>query len=273
MSMRWRLPPGTFNTAWPLLLAVVAGLGAGLAWRGRAGAEGIPGSEPISYSGELIENGTPVDDTRAVVLTLWSSATATDAASKKCETSSPRTAIVKGSFRVPLDASCLAQIRSTPDLWIEPVVGGKTLGRRKIGAAPYALEADHAATASRAAEAIGALNARIEALEQKVTALSQGLGPLVQTGSVFGGMELPGWNLITGTGERFFRIPVKFPQPFARPPVVVLGIFTFDIINAFNARLDVRAEQITAAGFTAAFHTWADAQVYGAGMTWTAIQK
>ncbi len=268
-----RLRAGTLKTAWLVLLALGAGATTALALRGRADAEGIPATEPLSYSGELLENGAAVDDTRAVVLTVWSSATATDAASKKCETSSPRTAIVKGSFRVALDPACVTQIRTTPELWIEPVVGGKSLGRRKIGAAPYAIEADHAATATRATDSTGALDARIAALEQKVAALSQGLGPLVQTGNTFGGMELPGWNLLTGTGERFFRLPVKFPQPFGRAPVVVVGLFTFDIISGFNARLDVRAEQITAEGFTAVFHAWADSQVYSAGMTWTAFQK
>jgi hypothetical protein len=275
-TMRTRtfgLHRGSIKAVWLALAALGAGVLTAVALRGPAGAEGIPATEPLYYSGELLENGAPVDDARPVVLTLWSHASATDGASKKCETSAPSAAIVKGSFRVALAAACAAQIRSTPDLWIEPVVGGKSLGRRKIGAAPYAVEADHAASASRASEAIGALNERITALEQKLAAVSQGLGPLLQTGSLYAGMNTPAWTLLTGTGERFFRLPVKFPQPFARPPVVVVNLAQFDIINAFNARLDVRAEQVSAEGFTAVFHTWADAQVYSATLTWTALQK
>jgi len=274
MSMRtFRFGRGSIKTASLALLAAAAGVSTAVALRGRAGAEGISAAEPLVYSGELIENGAPVDDTRSVVLTLWSHASATDPGARKCETSAPGTAIVKGSFRVALDPACVSQIRATPDLWIEVAVGGKSLGRRKIGAAPYAVEADHAASATRAGEAIGALNARIEALEQKLAAVSAGLGPLVQTGQTFGGLGTPGWSLLEGTGERFFRVPVKFPQPFARPPVVSVAVARFDIINVANGRLEVRTEAITADGFTAVFHTWADTQVYSAALNWTALQK
>jgi hypothetical protein len=266
----FRFSGGSIKTASLLVLAAGSGVLTAVALRGRAGAEGIPTAEPLHYAGELIENGVPVDDTRAVVLTLWSHATATDAGSKKCETSAPATAIMKGSFRVALDPACVAQIRSTPDLWIEPVVGGKSLGRRKIGAAPYAIEADHAATAS---EAIGALNTRIAALEQKLAAVSSGLGPLVQTGSVSAGVGTPGWPLQMGVGARFFRVPVRFAQPFQRPPVVVAALSQFDIINGFNARLEVRPEAITAEGFTAVMYAWADTQIYSATLSWTALQK
>jgi hypothetical protein len=251
------------------LLTFAAGAVAAVALRGRAGAEGIPANEPLHYSGELTENGAPVDGTRPVVLQLWSSATATDAASKKCETSAPATSIVKGAFRVALDPSCVAQIRSTPDLWIEPVVGGTSLGRRKIGAAPYAVAADHAA---RAGEAVGALNMRIAALEQQVAAATQGLGRLVQNGTVTAGMGTPGWTLLAGTGERSIRVPVKFPQPFMRPPSVTVGISQFDILNTFNARLEVSAQGVTAEGFTAVIKTWADSQIYFANMSWLAVQ-
>src|SRR5436305_2591419 len=89
------------KAAWLALLAVAAGGLGAAALRGRAGAEGIPATEPLYYSGTLVENGVPVDDRRTVVITLWGSATATDAASKKCETTVPVTPIVKGAFRVP----------------------------------------------------------------------------------------------------------------------------------------------------------------------------
>ena len=273
VTPRSRLRDGSLKAAGLSLLAVAAGSVTALALRGKAGAEGIPASEPLYFSGELTENGTPVEGTRPVMLQLWSSATATDAASKKCETSAPSAALVKGSFRVPLDPTCVAQVRATPDLWIEPLVGGKSLGRRKIGAAPYAIEADHATSATRAAEATGALQTRIATLEQQLTALTQGLGGLVQTGNAGAGQATPGWTLLTGTGDRAHRLAIKFPQPFQRPPTVQVSLTLFDIINTANARLEVTAEEVTTAGFTAVIKTWADGQVYHANIGWLAIQR
>ncbi len=52
-----------------------------------------------------------------------------------------------------------------------------------------------------------------------------------------------------------------------------LHITMFDIFNNANARLDVRAEGITAEGFTAVMQTWADAHIYHLGLTWTALLK
>jgi hypothetical protein len=257
--------------AWLGLLVVVTGGVTGVVLRGRAGAEGGPRTEPLHYAGELLENGVPVDDTRAVTLTLWSSATASDAGSKKCETSAPSTPIVKGAFRVPLDATCLAAVRATSDLWIEAAVGGKSLGRRKLGAAPFALEADHAVSATRAGEASGALEARLAALEQKVAAASNGLGALVDSGKVGAGMGTTGWTLLEGTGDRSIRLPVKFSHPFARPPLVVAGLSQLDIISGPNARLEVSVEEITTAGFTLILHTWADGRIFAAEASWTAL--
>ena len=120
---------------------------------------------------------------------------------------------------------------------------------------------------------MGALESRIAALEQQLATVSQGLGSLVQTGAVSAGMGTPGWTLLTGTGERAFRIPVKFPQPFGRPPLVQLNVTLFDILNSANARLNVRPEAVTPEGFTAVINTWADGQVYHVSLTWTALQK
>jgi hypothetical protein len=254
------------------LLVVGAGAAA-LALRGRAGAEGIPTTEPLFFSGELVENGVAVEGSRPVSLVLWSSATGTDVASKRCETVAPSAAVVKGSFRVALDPSCVAQVRTTPDLWIETLVAGKSMGRRKISAAPYAVEAGHAASATRAGEAVGALNARIAALEEKVAALTQVLGGTVQSGSVGAGMTNPGWSLLTGTGERVMKLPVRFPQAFARPPAVTVALSMFDIVQGTNIRLQVDAQEITAEGFSAVIKTWADSQIYYTTLSWVAYQK
>ena len=121
-------------------------LGVSGAWLRHVRADGIPSSEPLSYAGTLQETGMPVTGMRAVTLILWDSATATT--NPKCQTTSPTTQVTTGRFRIPLDSSCTAVVSAIPDLWIEVLVGGVSLGRKKLGAVPYAVEASRASSAA-----------------------------------------------------------------------------------------------------------------------------
>lgn len=85
----------------------------------------------------------------------------------------------------------------------------------------------------------------------------------VQTGTVASGR-------MDGSGDRFVRTYVNFPQRFNQVPTVVLTISFMDIDQRFNLRLDVYAEDVTIAGFYAVFHTWADTLVYNARAVFTA---
>lgn len=128
-------------------------------------AEGVPSQNPLRYSGTLEQNGSPMNGQHAIAVRLWSDPVAGGDAFKKCDPAAQNLDVVNGSFSVPLDATCVQAIHANQELWIEVVVDGVTLPRSKIGAVPYALQADMASTAG------GALNARIQALEDKVATL------------------------------------------------------------------------------------------------------
>ncbi len=57
-------------------------------------------------------------------------------------------------------------MKANPDLWIEVQVEGSLLGRSKLGAVPYALEA------GRASDAAGALDSRISTIEAAIKKLA-----------------------------------------------------------------------------------------------------
>lgn len=114
-----------------------------------ARADGAPALTPIYYSGSLAQDGTPVEGMRNVRVSLWRDPTSTMTASRACETVANDTPFVGGRFRLPLDETCVTVLRAEPELFVEVEVGGTTIGERvRIGAVPYALEADHAVMAS-----------------------------------------------------------------------------------------------------------------------------
>ena len=175
------------------------GLGAGLLLVGaavgaavqRASAEGVPVTTPLFYSGTLVDNGAPVNGPRALTIYLWSSPTDTTSASNKCSTVLTAVMISNGKFRVPLDASCTAAVHGFPELWVEVLVGATSLGRKKLGATPYALQA------GRASEAVGNLRKELDALK----AQSVPAGAI----SMFAGACPAGWSEVTALRGRVPR--------------------------------------------------------------------
>ena len=124
---------------------------------GRARAAGVPATQPMTFSGVLTDTaGVALTGTKNLQVQFWDQATAGNIV---CTTGSAPQALVAGGFAVALPASCTTVVHTTADLWTELLVDGASLGRTKLGAVPYALEAD---TASGAA---GALNTRLAALE------------------------------------------------------------------------------------------------------------
>lgn len=74
-----------------------------------------------------------------------------------------------------------------------------------------------------------------------------------------------------GEGERRFEHVVKFEQPFASPPKILVAISYLDVASYSTLRLDVRAENISASGFTLRYLTWANTQILGVGAQWVAF--
>jgi formylglycine-generating enzyme required for sulfatase activity len=122
----------------------------------RATAEGVPAVQPLYFSGTLDDGGVPVEGARDMTVRIYPAASGGTAV---CTTSAPGTAVSGGRFRVALSDTCATAVHANPDLWIEAEVGGTVLPRTKIGAVPYALEAD------TASDSAGVLDARLAALE------------------------------------------------------------------------------------------------------------
>ncbi len=80
--------------------------------------------------------------------------------------------------------------------------------------------------------------------------------------------EGPMW---TGEGPREVRIPVRFRESFAGLPSVWVGLTMWDIASGANARVDLRAEDITSGGFTLRFRTWGDTRIARARAGWQVI--
>lgn len=125
---------------------------------GRANAAGLPTMPPLmTYSGTLTDpNGAPLTGSKNVQLQVWSQASG--GATPACQTTSAPQTLVGGVFQVALPDTCTPAVRASGDLWIEVLVDGATLGRTKIGAVPFAIEAGSASAAA------GALDTRLASL-------------------------------------------------------------------------------------------------------------
>jgi hypothetical protein len=157
---------------------------------GRSFAGGVPSMNPLMYSGTLEEaSGAKIDGKRNVEVKLWNTANET-----LCTTSSQSITFVNGHFSIPLPASCVDAVNKEPDTEVEVLVNGGSLGRAKLGAVPYALQAGHATSAKRAeraaaadrADNAGSAEGAAGALEQRIAAIESKAVSIVKRQS--------GWN-------------------------------------------------------------------------------
>ena len=132
-------------------------------------AEGAPTDQPLFYSGTLEVDGMPASGEYTVIMTLHDAATA---GNELCGTES-KTMVDAGRFRI--DASdCAEAVADEPDAWVAVRFKGSDgvehaiPERAKIGAVPYAMEAQHAVSASSPS---GALATTIQQLTERVNAL------------------------------------------------------------------------------------------------------
>jgi hypothetical protein len=137
----------------PALLAVALVSGY-LVGRARAA---IPTTQVLTYSAVLTDTtGAPVTGSKNIQIQVWDAATAGNLA---CMVGPNAIDLgTTGAFQLALPAACVTAVHSNPDLWVELLVNGASIGRAKLGAVPYAVEAD---TASNAA---GALKTTLDGL-------------------------------------------------------------------------------------------------------------
>ncbi|MBN1609020.1 MAG: hypothetical protein JW940_20500 [Polyangiaceae bacterium] len=141
-----------------LLCLATTGLIAGAFLAGRVLAAGIPAAGALTYSGVLEgENGEPLTGKHTVEVRFWAAESGGDNA--LCTNYGQEVALESGRFSVALPDGCTDAVKAHPDLWVEVVVDGASLGRAKAGAVPFAVEAGHATSADSAASASEAVTA------------------------------------------------------------------------------------------------------------------
>lgn len=131
----------------------------------RVRAAGIPASGALTYSGVLTgPDGVPVNGSKAVALAVFDQK---ENGTLVCQVLSTPTPVNAGHFQLPLPDACTTAVKTHPELWVDVQVDGVSLlGRTRLGAVPYAVEAASAANAS------GALDSRISNLEQRLSNIS-----------------------------------------------------------------------------------------------------
>jgi hypothetical protein len=143
MRRRRRFVFGAF-TGLAALLAVF--------WITRAGADGIPTTGALAYSGRLEDvNGAPITGSKRIRIDVFD---AVSGGANRC-TVTQTVALANGRFQIILPDPCTDAARANPNLWIEVVVDDESLGRAKLQAVPYAVEA------GRASAATGALSSQV----------------------------------------------------------------------------------------------------------------
>jgi hypothetical protein len=147
----------------------------------RARAAGIPAAAALTYTGYL-ENpdGTPVTGKKSIGISVYDAETE---GTEVCVVKPADFEPVSGRFQIVLPEKCTAAVAANPDLWVELEVEGSLLGRTKLGAVPYALEAAHADTATDAVKA-GALDKRIADIESRLGQRSAARAHLTATQSI-----------------------------------------------------------------------------------------
>ncbi len=123
----------------------------------------------LTYSGTLTDlNGAPLTGSKNVLLQLYAMATGGTAL---CASTPTSVMLVAGTFQVPLGDDCIDVVHANPDLWIDVLIDGASIGRSKVGAVPFAVEADTAQHAASANTAAGTLATTIQTLQTTVQAL------------------------------------------------------------------------------------------------------
>jgi hypothetical protein len=130
-------------------LTTVAAIGFGYAIRA-ARASGIPATNALSYAGVLSDASGPINGMHNIQVYLYDAATNGNVL---CQTASTSMNVVNGQFAVQLPDTCTAAVGSNPNGWIHVLVDGADTGPSKIGAVPYAVEANHTPNADNATNA------------------------------------------------------------------------------------------------------------------------
>lgn len=127
-----------------------------------ARADGIPTTTPLFYSGIVENDAGPLTGSVPIGLRLFDDAVV-GGDNELCDVSALQQTLVNGEFRIDV-SDCLDALRDNADVFAEVNVDNVPQPRVKVGALPFAIEAERASTAR------GPLRAELDALaEQRVT--------------------------------------------------------------------------------------------------------
>ncbi len=127
-------------------VVVVATLAAGV-WIGTAIAKGVPTESALTYGGVVTDSdGKPPAAATDVLVTFYD---AVSGGAAVCASAKTQAAAGSGRFSVTLPKACADAVHAKQNLWSEVAVGPAQtkLPRQRIGAVPYALEAQGAVVA------------------------------------------------------------------------------------------------------------------------------
>jgi hypothetical protein len=173
---------------------------------GKAYASGIPTTNPLVYTGTLMNNGAPAQSPQNIGISLWTDPTSST--SQVCDVPSGAVTIdALGRFSVPLNAACLTAVGANPDLYVEVDVAGAQVGARThLGAVPYAVEANHAVSADSAADG-GALSNQLVQLANNTF---YGQFPATQADGGYVQVTFPQYPSSNGVPQLLPGAPITF---------------------------------------------------------------
>lgn len=150
-------------------------------------AAGAPESGSLVYRGQLaLPDGSMVNGPKNIGLGLFDAATA---GTRVCDAPSTAITVTAGRFDLSLPDACVTAIKANPNLWVEVQVDGGPVGRSKLAAVPYAIEAGRAVSALTASSATVAQSAASAEVAAKLAA-----GPISGGLQVF---NVPGTAITT----------------------------------------------------------------------------
>jgi hypothetical protein len=126
----------------------------------RVSAEGPPTVQPVFYAGTIEADGKLARGNYTILLELY----AAEKDGKKLCSSESKVSVDNGRFRVVVSQDCVSAMQTTPDAWAAVTFTGDDRvphnidGRTKVGAVPYAMEAQHAVEATSAKTAAQAMH-------------------------------------------------------------------------------------------------------------------
>lgn len=115
-------------------------------------ADGPPGTSPLFYAGTIEDDGALAEGSLPIGVAVFDDADPALPESRLCDIPSANRDVVRGRFRIDVSA-CVDAVSDNPDVFVEVTVRGVPLPRQKLGAVPYALEAQRSQTAA-VAEAV-----------------------------------------------------------------------------------------------------------------------